>query len=405
MKTITIGKFSFTKQVKMKYHLLHLFIFFLFFITTLNHSFANCSNYTSNLCNELNLINESISSLNPDILYIENERNSSNPFTFNFPFKKELTINDYLYVQSCLKSINIESVLKEMYFDCPYEKASFGHFLYRCTIGLRLNLVDPNNQQFPRRELIKIGNGGENCIVCYVSFNANYPACLETIPTALERLGFNGYYLYQLGGFPNPTGIEIQYAGVPYSFKIPMMLEAKKLGFEKVLWIDSALLPIKDPTPFFDWIDKFGSCFTIVKNHPEGRKYVLKSTEKVMESLTGTDIVNRAENYFTWGPLLGLNLSTEQTAKFIEIFYECLNLGTPFLNGSPDEIVFTSILGMDDFCDWVGHKFPMFINYELKTLKEKITKSKSAGVFFYYRRHNEIINKKEYEDVFNELYP
>ena len=72
-------------------------------------------------------------------------------------------------------------------------------------------------------------------IVSFASYDKNYYTLLKSIPAALEKCGFNGYFLYRMGGFPNPTGIEIQYIGVPYAFKIFMMVEAQKMGFDQVL--------------------------------------------------------------------------------------------------------------------------------------------------------------------------
>jgi len=76
---------------------------------------------------------------------------------------------------------------------------------------------------------------GDNCIVCCVPFNRIYPELVLSQVAALKETGFNGYYLYQIGGFPNPTGKEIRHVGVPHSFKIFMTLEAQRLGFSALL--------------------------------------------------------------------------------------------------------------------------------------------------------------------------
>lgn len=330
---------------------------------------------------------------------------NANPFIINFPSKEYISNEDYICVQTLLRSIDILPLMNELYYQDVRDRYSFHQYLGRCTCGLRLNLIDPVNGLFPQCNLVKIGQGSDRCIVCYATFNSNYPFCLKSLPEALERVGFNGYFYYRLGGFPNPSGNEIQYAGVPYCFKIFMMLEAKKLGFEKVLWLDSALLPLKDPTPFFNKIEQTGACWSLVNHYPESKKFILKSTEDIMKSLTGIDIIQRAEHSYAWGTLLGLDLSTEKAMKFIDKFYQFVELGTPFLNGSPDEIVYTGILGMPEFRSWTSHGLPVTGVFQGSTLKERILKCKAAGYYFYYRVHDELLENKEYEDVFNSIYP
>ena len=102
-----------------------------------------------------------------------------------------------------------------------------GSFYFRCSRGAKQTLIGEN----PVKSLQKIGGGGDRCIVCHVSQDKDSFELLRSIPIHLEKTGFNGYFYSSIGGFPNPSGIELQYAGVPYAFKIFTMMEANILGF------------------------------------------------------------------------------------------------------------------------------------------------------------------------------
>jgi len=47
----------------------------------------------------------------------------------------------------------------------------------------------------------------------------------------------------------------------PYAFKIYAIEDAYKMGFTKVLWLDSSIVFVKNSKPIFDWIDEKGFFF------------------------------------------------------------------------------------------------------------------------------------------------
>lgn len=44
----------------------------------------------------------------------------------------------------------------------------------------------------------------------------------------------------------------------PYAFKIYAIEEARKQGYDQILWVDASVYPIKDITPVFDWLTEKG---------------------------------------------------------------------------------------------------------------------------------------------------
>ncbi len=308
---------------------------------------------------------------------------ASSPFSIPFKSTDPLTKEDYIKVQNQLREIDIRPLLETLH---PQNSnyALFEDFLGRCSRGIRQMLINVDKKLLPVHRLIKIGKGSEMCIVSCVPYQAHYPELVKTIPEALEASGFNGYFLYQIGGFPNPTGIEIQYAGVPYSFKIFMMLEAGKLGFDKVLWIDSAAIPLNNPTPLFDWIEKNGALICQMKANPSLKKYILPSTREELKQLTGTDVI---EAPYVCTILFGLNIRSKESAKLIESYYEYVALGTPFLSCFPEEFVLTAILNQSDYKGWKPHPFTKLLKGAEKNTAslDGDEEAKKTGYFFYHR--------------------
>jgi hypothetical protein len=185
-----------------------------------------------------------------------------NPFDLGIAPKENLSQEDYLQIQEVLnaKRKDVELYVRNLY---PHGKSGYAsleaNFIGRCLRGVNQVLIDPKQGWFPEVKLEKINAGGNRCIVTSAPFLRSYPEFARTKTEILRQTGFNGYYLYFIGGYPNPTGKEIQYVGVPYAMKIFAMMEAQKRGFSSVIWVDSAVIPLKDPSPIFERLESFGA--------------------------------------------------------------------------------------------------------------------------------------------------
>jgi len=311
----------------------------------------------------------------------------ANPFKIDFPQKKDLTYDDYIEVQKQIRQIDILPLVRDMYANLNGTYfTSFEDIAGRCTKCIRQTLIDPANGQYPQKELVKIGRGSDNCFVCCGPLNGKYPYYVKSLIETLERQGFDGYFLYYIGGWPNPTGEEIQYTAVPYSFKIFAMVEAQRMGFNKVLWVDAACLPLGDVQPLFDRIDKDGALLNWSRPSSTGRRYIFPQTQELLRNLTGTDV--HSVPYINT-IVFGLKMNTPEARKLVKMYYEFVRLGTPFLSCFPEEWVLTAIIGKRRLRNWTESPPPKLVRGSKTNADDSPTefsKVREKGVYFYHRK-------------------
>ena len=330
----------------------------------------------------LNILFISLCWLNPFVLL-------SSPFAISFPEKQDLTNEDYIEVQKQIRNINIIPTVEALYKSLPpfLKYTTFEDFLGRCSKGLVQVLIDPEKGYLPEKKLVKIGEGGDRCIVTCGPYNGKYPSYVNSIVMGLKEQGFNGYFYYLIGGWPNPTGKEIKYVGVPYSFKIFTMLEAQKLGFNNILWIDSACYPIRDLTPLFDHIEQKGALLNSFLVPTDAWQYIFPQTAEVLRQLTGTNVL--FWTYYVNTIAFGLKMDTQEAREIVETYYKLADLGTPFLSTYPEEWVLTAILGQPKFSHWHRNHINNLIVGSLTNSDdslEEFEKGKQRGGYFYQRK-------------------
>lgn len=281
----------------------------------------------------------------------------TNPFLIDIEDKPEYTNDELVAIQSQLHKKDTKPLIDFLYpknqrFNTPYE------LIYkRCNKIAEMKIIDVENNVFPTKQLMKIGDGGngKNCIVCFTHCSNDRCHTSQNIHVSLEEVGFNGYFYLMNGGFPNPTGTEMKYAGVPYCFKVFMMLEARKMGFEKVIWIDSACYAVNNPQKLFD---NLSNDHVVFRTFPPGLfetydNTVFPETLELLNRITDKDI-RRDENICSI--VFGLDFSLPLMDDFIAEYYDMVKLGLPFLSYFPEEVVYTVILNRPKYKHLVMNK-------------------------------------------------
>jgi hypothetical protein len=262
---------------------------------------------------------------------------SSSLFQVTVPLGRELRLQDYQSIQTELNSKHIEPEINSLIEGEEYESL----MLERSQVGVHLQLLGDQGQ-LPHTQLMKIGAGGECCVVTFASYNRRYVELARSIGEELEKVGFNGYLLYQLGGFPNPTGTEIKYVAVPYAFKICMMIDAYTRGFRHVLWIDASLIPLRDPTPLFDHI-KQHRVFMEPLPFAESRELGLPmKVRDIIYEETGVNISASRGRHINM-MVFGLDMALPETQDLIGRFYKMAEKGFPFVSAMPEEYVISAL--------------------------------------------------------------
>lgn len=227
-------------------------------------------------------------------------------------------------------------------------------FYNRLKRGFNWFIKDEENKHLNKSILLKkINKGGSDCIVSLCTFQKDYPSLLKKQIISLKKIGFNGYHLSFWGAFPNPTGKEIRFIAVPYAFKIFAMEYAHKLGFNNILWIDSALQPKKDPKSLLNFIKKNGAYFQYYRNEPDGyrKSYMLNvATQSILKNFK-INIINDCilNHRFVAGGCIGLNFEHPLAQKFKELYLQAVEVGFPFASGCTDETVLSALLSKEEF--------------------------------------------------------
>jgi hypothetical protein len=324
-----------------------------------------------------------------------------NPFLIDIEDKNEYTLEEYEEIQKKLdkKKEEIVSLVDEMYSDEKNNFYKINEFYRRCLRGVRQNVCNVEKNWIPTTRLITIGDGDkgtrDHCFVCCTAFtneqvyneepsNTRFLAS-QNIQKSLEEVGYNGHLLLMNGGFPNPTGKEMKYAGVPYCFKIFLMLEAEKLGFKRVIWIDSGCFAVNNPMHLFDVLKER---HTLFRHLPDNRisSVVLQKTADILDELTGGDI-HRA--HFVVSIVMGLNLENPKIQQWIKEYYDMVENGWTFFSYYPEEIVFTALFQKPEYREFVhdAHENYMLQIHETYASMEH---AKRVGYYFVHRHYSAV---------------
>jgi len=302
----------------------------------------------------------------------------ANPFKIDFPVKKEMSNEDYALAQSKLMQIDIDPLLNRLYpvdwrhSDYYRLKAPIEIFRGRLYRSLNQVMIHSAADKFPQKGLLEINEGKDQCIVLFCSHDKKYPNMLKELLKNLEEIGYDGFIWYRIGGYPNPTGEEIQYAGVPYAFKLFMMEEAFNLGFRHVLWLDTAMVPIRNPNLLFDLIRQEG---VLIKEIGPQNDYILPSTHQEIEKLTGVDVLNCKHVRMS---VFGLDKEAPFAPLFLKTYREMVYRGTPFFSHLPEEFVITALKQVF---------FPNLPNEKVLLQGPEYFTAKQQGYFFVNRHH------------------
>lgn len=152
------------------------------------------------------------------------------------------SVHDYQFLQNYLLHGNRENIER------------LGDML---PVAKSIKIIGDSPAGFPRNGKIALNcaeEDKENCLIVYATFNRRYPWGLQRMIDIVSKSDFKGHILYRLGGWPGTEQGMLPLAHVPYAFKVSFFKEAQALGYQRVLWLDTAVVPLVSLNQIFDEI-------------------------------------------------------------------------------------------------------------------------------------------------------
>ena len=171
---------------------------------------------------------------------------------------KNPTFRDYLKIQKHLKKDKREYL---KLFSISSKNGSNLQDKNYLKKAKEFRFVGKKRQMKPMYEKLYFNSSKEDkkrCIICYTSYNKNYPDGVERLKKALSLIGYKGHFIYRIGSWPNLDEGSLKYSHVLFAFKPFFFREVKNMGYENVLWLDSAILPLQSLDAIFKKIEKNG---------------------------------------------------------------------------------------------------------------------------------------------------
>jgi hypothetical protein len=268
-----------------------------------------------------------------------------NPFEIDYPKKRELTHDDYEYIQNQIREKNLEELVESIYpIGFKYSK---NDLLRRISSFTKQTMIVKEKNLFPQ------------------------------VVQGLREIGYKGGIYYRLGGFPNPTGEEIRFAAVPYAMKMFMLYEAYQLGYPHVLWLDCSAWPLKPLEYCFERIEKEG---LIVESGRANTQVLIPQTRAILEKTFGMDF-SKAPHVAGW--LIGFDMQAPFVKRIFEDYYKMVRQGTPFISITPEESVLTALFAKHAPC-LTSHQNLMIAG---KYHDARLMEGREKGVRFLIRSH------------------
>lgn len=261
------------------------------------------------------------------------------------------TTEDYLLIQQYFReklTRLVESPISSRPFPTDFLNTEFhGWLTYR--MG-RINLVQDGSEP-PSFNVIHFNdnpNNKDKCIICYAGYPSrggprDYAQGIRYLIKALKKVGFDGHFIYRIGGWPNIQKGRLKYVDVPFSFKPFLFEEVRDLGYKKILWLDSACLPIRNLDPVFQVIEKMGLCFYSYGDRFGGREFN-KGYKYLMPFLnisSDEEYVQVSSQYEQISSqIVGLDMTDARASHLLDEWIKAAESRIPFLQSDEPAFMF-----------------------------------------------------------------
>jgi SAM-dependent methyltransferase len=187
-------------------------------------------------------------------------------------------------------------------------------------------------------------NNNDICIISYCSLNSefNYQNKQIALMKNLEKINFKGDLLSRAGGWPDTEGGSLKLVHIPYAFKVCMFREAMRLGYKKVIWMDTSVTPLKNFDTLFDALEENGYLLLTLR----GFKLRSHSSESQEEENNIDQIA---------GGIVGINFEHPEGRALFTNWFEATKDMDPALTVRPEQNILAVLaykMGLMDTLDF-----------------------------------------------------
>lgn len=173
----------------------------------------------------------------------------------------------------------------------------------------------------------------ENCIIIFSSFNQRYPLGVKRLVQTIINSDYKGHLYYQIGGWPNIENGDLKLLHVPFGFKPCFFKEMQLLGYKRVLWLDSSILPAPGISlnTIFNMIQRIG--FFIQANDHTIEKYMNDESAKAF----GITIEDSKHIMSCSAAIIGFDFTNPLACRLFDAWYTAAHHPFAFFSDRSDQ--------------------------------------------------------------------
>jgi hypothetical protein len=188
----------------------------------------------------------------------------------------------------------------------------------------------------------------ENCVICYASYNENYPKGCKRLFLHVLLSNFKGHVDCRIGGWPDLEGGSLPLAPVPFAFKACFFKEMKRAGYKRVLWMDASIVPLVSLNQIFKIIEEKG--YFIQKNchvlHPPFM------TEELAE-IFGLPFEEACQLRSCSAAIFGVDFTNDKVSQLIDAWYRAAAHPLAFYSPRSDQTALSVLLHQFGLTNWM----------------------------------------------------
>lgn len=210
----------------------------------------------------------------------------------------------------------------------------------RVKIMRDFKLVGPNGEMpiFEKYEINVTEETKDRCILVFGSYNSPYPQKVSHILQELTEVGYSGTLMIRIGGYPNLSHGGLKSSPFHGRWKIEFFKEARRMGYKKIIHLDTHVHPLCDLNAVFKTMDENGmfiygtdSWLLVNKNFMDFAPYLGVPRERMHEI------------HFLCGPVMGLNFENAQVLALFDEWEERMEQIDKFYCIGVEEITFMAL--------------------------------------------------------------